>query len=289
VSWRKVRTIAAFELRGVVRNWAFWMLTVVYPLILSGSLLGFHSAADRLPPPPPQADLPSLRATIAIGFAWMFGFPMLLLSGAFLAQATTEERESRVGEVLLAAVRADELVLGKLLGIGTAVLLQTALWIAPMAIALHASAQTAAALPTAAEEIQALAILILGSAFTATLFLTAACIGTARTAQQSVVGLLTIFANVPLFASLHALMTAPGGSVARALSWFPFTSSIVTAYRILAAPESIAPLERLGIAVLLAMLTLALVRLAARLLRVTLVSAGAPLGLRAALRQSRLG
>jgi len=287
VSGRKVRAIALFELRGVVRNWAYWTLTVVYPLILSGSLLGIRASGEHLPPPPPGG--PSLRAAMALGFAWMFGFPMLLLSGAFLAQATTEERESRVGEVLLASVRADELVLGKLSGIGAAVLLQTVLWIAPVAVALHAAAVDSASLPTAAEELEALGILFLGSAFTASLFLTAACFGTARTAQQSVVGLLSVFANVPLLASTHALLTAPDGGVARVLSWFPFTSAMVSAYRILAAPESIKAVERAGVAGLLALLTGALVRLAARLLRVTLVSAGAPVGLRAALRQSRLG
>jgi ABC-2 type transport system permease protein len=193
-----------------------------------------------------------------------------------------------VGEVLLASVRADEIVLGKLLGIGAAVLVQTVLWMLPLALAVHLGAAGDVEMPTVAERIEALGVLMLGGAFMASLFLTAASVATGRAAQQ-VVGLLSLLTNIPFFLATQTMTSTPDGVTAHVLSWFPFTAPITTSFRILAVPDSISTAERVGVAAMLAILTVALVRLAARLLRVTLVSAGAPIGLRAALRQSRLG
>ena len=65
----------------------------------------------------------------------MLLFVSLLMTSGYLVQATAEEKENRVVEVLLAAANPDEILLGKLLGLGAAGLFQTLVWLSMVLVA----------------------------------------------------------------------------------------------------------------------------------------------------------
>ena len=56
-------------------------------------------------------------------------YAVVLFYGTDAARSVTEEKSSRIFEVLLSAVPADNLLMGKLLGVGSAAMLQVAIWI----------------------------------------------------------------------------------------------------------------------------------------------------------------
>ena len=57
-------------------------------------------------------------------------YAVVLFYGTDAARSVTEEKSSRIFEVLLSAAPADNLLMGKLLGVGAAAMLQVAIWIA---------------------------------------------------------------------------------------------------------------------------------------------------------------
>src|SRR5205085_10126228 len=68
-------------------------------------------------------------------FAGSFGLSMLLtlsifMSAGYLQQATLADRTNRMIEILFSSIKPDDLVLGKLLGLGGAGVLQIAIYLA---------------------------------------------------------------------------------------------------------------------------------------------------------------
>ena len=62
-------------------------------------------------------------------------------ASTFLLQSVSEEKENRTIEILLSTVRDAELIAGKVIGLGTAALIQVGIWIALAAMGLGAIAQ----------------------------------------------------------------------------------------------------------------------------------------------------
>jgi ABC-2 type transport system permease protein len=111
--------------------------------------------------------------------------------------------------------------------------------------------------------------------------------GNAKEANQ--LGMLWALLVVTPFPFVEALLSEPGGTLARVLTWLPFAAPITVVLRTAADPGAIAWWEIAGSVLVLVASTWLAVTLAARLFRVGLLLSGARPGLRALLRQARLG
>lgn len=163
-----------------------------------------------------------------------FGFTLLLMisiltSAGTLMQGVGEEKENRVIEIILSSVDAHALLLGKLLGLGAAGLLQLLIWLsmalAPLLV-LVAGLTLSPALVLLCLAYFIGAFLLFGTLITAT-----GVLGTnSREVQQY--GMFWSIACVVPMAFIEVVMREPSGTAARILSYIPLTSPITMMVRI---------------------------------------------------------
>ncbi|MEU7551663.1 ABC transporter permease [Streptomyces sp. NPDC044571] len=127
--------------------------------------------AEALPAPelvgdpvPGGAGLGAALGVVTILFFQLFGY------GMTVAQGVVEEKSTRVVEVLLATLTPFRLMTGKVLGIGAAALLQTALFGASVVLAVRFGHVLPATFPATVTMAAAVAWFVLGFAFFAFLF-----------------------------------------------------------------------------------------------------------------------
>lgn len=158
----------------------------------------------------------------------------IFFSAGFLQQATIEDRQNRVFEILLSSLDADELILGKIMGLGAAGLLQVCFYIV---LIVGSSATLVPMIEVSPGRLLlSLPYFIIGYLVFASLM---AAIGMiTRTAQESgqLTALWMLLASAPIF-FFGAIANAPNGLVARALSFFPLTSPVTMLLRLLIASE----------------------------------------------------
>ena len=172
--------------------------------------------------------------------AGSFGVFMLLtmaifFSAGFMQQATIADRQNKMIEILLSSANPDELVLGKLMGLGGAGLLQVGIYVALVIVPGSALLSLF--------QIPALKLL-LSVVYFFVGFLTFACLMTAtgmigRTAQESaqLSTIWVLIASAPWFFVTN-IGAAPHGVLARSLSFFPLTSAIAMMMRLSATDLS---------------------------------------------------
>lgn len=201
----------------------------------------------------------------------------ILLHGMDMARAIIEEKSSRIYEVMLAVVRPDESLAGKLLGTGAVGLTQIAIWVAIGTLAGGSAAFSATLggnsdFHVSLAEVVFFAIyFVLGFLLYSTVFsgLGATC----ETAQdlQMYASLVVIPVWLALFAVMN-LLNHPGSPWNIAASLFPVTSPFVMVPRL-----SIEVVPVWQIAASLAILILSIwiaLRLSARLYRVGILMYG---------------
>lgn len=215
----------------------------------------------------------------------------LISTSSYLVQGVAVEKENKVVEVLLASASADEIMAGKLIGLGAAGLLQVAVW-SGMLAGGAASAPVALGGATSALPWMAIAaagpLFLLGYLFIGSLMLaTGSFGGNARESQQF--GMLwALPAMVPVML-MTVLLSDPHGGLARVLSWVPFTAPITLVTRLSVDPGGMQAWQLAGsIAVMLVSITLA-IAIGARLFRVGLLLTGSRPRLSEILRQARVG
>lgn len=193
-----------------------------------------------------------------------------LFAGAgYLLLGLSEEKENRVLELLLASLTPDEILTGKLLGIGGAGLLQFAIWVGLIAVPLAILAPLIGISLT--QVLWATGFFLAGYAFFGALMLGVGAVAdTARHAQQ-LSGAFTILATLP-FIFNFVILQDPSGTLARVFSFIPFTAPVTVMLRL---SSSAMPTWETGLAlgVLVVSAWLAL-RGAARVFRVALLVHG---------------
>jgi ABC-2 type transport system permease protein len=231
----------------------------------------------------------AVRLLVPLAFMVLFLISILMTSG-YLMQGTATEKENKVVEVLLSSANPDEILAGKLLGLGTAGLLQIAVW---LSIVLVSGLGVAPMLISATVDVPWLALALAVPFFIgAFLFFGGLMLGTGslgsnmREAQQLAM-VWSLLAALPLI-MLAALMRDPNGSIARVLTWLPFTSGPVVVLRASTDAASLAWWEIGGALAVLLLSTVIALRVGARLFRVGLLSSGARPSLREIIRQARL-
>lgn len=202
----------------------------------------------------------------------------VLIYGINVARSVVEEKTSRIFEVLLSTVSSDDLMMGKLLGVGAAGLTQMAIWVALLVIA--AGSQFAVAYGI--HGVSSLGITASELAFFAVFFLLgfylysalAAALGSTVSGEQDVQQFSLIIIS-PLVVSVILLpyvMANPGSTASVVLSLIPPFTPIILYMRICAQMPPAWQIA-LGIA-LLAATVWGMIWLAARIYRVGVLMYG---------------
>jgi ABC-2 type transport system permease protein len=182
-------------------------------------------ASAILPPDPDRASKAAVAfVAVLLLYGQLFGY------GVWVATGVIEEKNSRVVEVLLSAIRARQLMAGKIAGIGALGLLQL-IFIAIFAITL-ASVTGAIDLPSDSFSAAALTVgwFVLGFAFYAAMFAVAgALVSRMEELQNAIVPInLLIFASFLI--SIGALQD-PDSTIARIASVLPISSALAMPVR----------------------------------------------------------
>ena len=230
-----------------------------------------------------------LRVAVPIVFMVLFLISVLMTSG-YLMQGTATEKENKVVDVLLASANPDQILAGKLLGLGGAGLLQIAVW---LGILMVTGLGVVPMLISAKLDVPWLALalavpfFIMAFLFFGGLMLGTGSLGSNMREAQQLAMVWSLTAAVPLM-MMAVLVREPNGTVARVLSWIPFTAAPVVILRASNDAALLAWWEVAGALAVLILATWIALRVGARLFRIGLLSTGARPSLREIVRQARL-
>lgn len=172
------------------------------------------------------------------GFLLPYALSLLLIlsittSSGYLMQGIGEEKESKTGELLLSSISADQLLKGKILGYGSAGLLQIGIWIFVGLIMIFNSPLASLFIGIEISLVFVLAILyfILGYFLFATSIACVASISSSTREAQQTSMIFTMFALIPLMFA-QFIMMAPNSMFAKILTYFPYSSPFITMMRL---------------------------------------------------------
>jgi ABC-2 type transport system permease protein len=171
-----------------------------------------------------------LSAVLNILVPYMLGLLLVMtifLSSNYLLRGVTEEKTSRVIEILLSSATAQELLAGKVLGLGALGLTQVVIWLlSTFVLSGGAVSMLGIALPLLARPevfVLGLVYYILGFLVYAVLMGAVGSLGTTMQESQQLAGIFSLLAALPLM--LGGFMFAnPNMPLVRVLSWFPLTA-----------------------------------------------------------------
>lgn len=220
----------------------------------------------------------------------MLLFISLMTSAGYLLQAVAVEKENRVVEVLLASANPDEILTGKLIGLGGAGLLQMLVWFGMAGVAGVFAASTLAlagfSMPWGAIGM-GLVYFLSAYLFVGSLMLGLGSLGSTMRESQQISVFLTIPTVIPMM-MLGALLTDPNGLVGQILTWIPFTIPLTMILRLAIEPAGVAWWEVGGSLVVMGASTWLAIKAGARLFRVGLLLTGARPKFKQVLRQAGL-
>jgi len=153
----------------------------------------------------------------------------IFFSSGYLLQGIAEEKQNRVIEVIWASVDPMELLIGKIIGLGAAGLLQVALYAGMLllpAVTVFALFQV-----SVAGLILSLVYFILGYLLFAGLMAGTGILGNSPQESGQLSAFWTLLSMVPMFV-IAPISEAPNSWLARGLSWFPLTAPVTMLLRI---------------------------------------------------------
>jgi ABC-2 type transport system permease protein len=222
-----------------------------------------------------------------VGFLIAFFLYMaIILYGQAILRGVLEEKTTRVAEVIVASVKPDILLAGKVIGVGAVGLTQFAIWIGSGMLLWGARLRIMGAvgvpqgqLPTdftlpMIEPTTILALLLfflLGYTFYAALFAAVgSMVSTQEEANQAVQPVMMLLVASIIF--VQPVMTNPTGRLAEVMSWLPFSAPIIMPMRMTATP--VPTVEVVGSLLGVAFACVAAIWVAARIYRVGLLMYG---------------
>ena len=159
----------------------------------------------------------------------------IFITSGYLLQGVSREKTSRIMEILLSSVTAQELLAGKVLGLGALGLTQIVIWLLSVVV-LNGGA--AGLLGIALPLLVRPEVLVLGVVYYALGFLVYAvlmgamgALGTTQQESQQVAGIFSLMAAIPLMIS-GLMFTNPNMTLVRVLSWFPLTAPTMMLLRL---------------------------------------------------------
>ncbi len=203
---------------------------------------------------------------MAMAFAIIFS--ILAITG-YLLQGLNEEKENRVMEILLSTVSPDQLMLGKLLGLGVAGMIQIGVWMGS-AVGLLFGASIfvddipVLGLPSLPLILVAFAYFLLGYAFFAALMAALGAVTTSQRESQQLTVIVILPAVAPFWFSFSIIDDA-GGLLPQIMTYIPFTAPTMSLARL--ALDAMGPLEIAASLIALTFSVFVAVKLAQRLFR----------------------
>jgi len=257
-------------------------------------LLQAGVAPDRVPQFLASFNLETLRVSSSgesrdqgqtFVLAYLLGgllYGALIGHGVTFMRSVVEEKTSRVAEVILSAVDAFDLLLGKLLGVAGAALLQGLVWLLCLAAASLYGVTMASALSgnnplKSMPHIGGLVyfcfavFFLLGFLVYATLFAASGAIVSSEQESQQTQLPITLLL-VLAFVLAPMVLNAPGSGVAVVLSLIPFFTPVLMTMRVIVSSP---PLWQILLAIVLSAATvLGIVRVTAKIYRLGLLMTG---------------
>ena len=203
---------------------------------------------------------------LAMAFAVIFS--VLTITG-YLLQGLNEEKENRVMEILLSTVSPDQLMLGKLLGLGVAGMIQMGVWMgSAVGLLLGASIFVddipTVGLPSLPLILVAFAYFLLGYAFFAALMAALGAVTTSQRESQQLTVIVILPAVAPFWFSFSIIEDA-SGILPQIMTYIPFTAPTMSLARL--ALDAMGPLEIAASLIALTISVVVAVKLAQRLFR----------------------
>lgn len=226
----------------------------------------------------------------AAAFAVPYAFTLLLtmsifFASSYLLRGIADEKENRVIEVILSSVSAEELLAGKLLGLGGLGLTQVGIWMLFGAVPAMVRFSRYIRLPGTALW-AAVLFFILGYFLYAMVMAGLGALGTSQRETQQTAGMVSFGAFFPLVL-MPVLLEFPNGGLARALSFIPFSAPTTMVLRVTSPGAEVPVLEIALSAAVILLTTWLTLKLCAKLFRYGLLIYGKRPGFRETLRYLR--
>jgi ABC-2 type transport system permease protein len=210
-------------------------------------------------------------------------YMMIVLYGQNVMRSVLEEKMTRVAEVIMASVKPDILLAGKIIGVGAVGLTQQIVWVgsaaafitygAVMAKAMGMPQMQGVTFPTIPLSLLLALVLffILGYTLYSAMFAAVgAMVGSQEEVQQAAQPvILLLVASIILF---QPILLNPSGKLAVAMSVIPFSAPIIMPVRM--TTIQVPPLELAGSLIGLALTCLLTIWAAARIYRIGLLMTG---------------
>ncbi len=185
--------------------------------------------------------------SVVSGFIAPYVFSILLFmavfsSSGYLLRSVSEEKESRVIEIILSSVSPTELLAGKVIGLGAVGLTQVGVWLgSSFALSGGVGALFAGAVMVLNPGAFMLAAVyfLLGYLLFGAIMATAGSLGTNVRESQQIAGIFSFMAAIPWFFA-GILFANPNAMLARVLSYFPLTAPTMMMLRL---PMTQVPVE----------------------------------------------
>ena len=238
----------------------------------------FFVTADGIEPDRPERVLEEVLGSVIPIVFGIFFLTALLTASGYLVQAVSSDKETRFAEVMLACVTPDEVLFGKLIGLGAAGLLQLFVWVGistgGAALAGSGLASATGLVPVAAI-VLAPVLFVAGYFFLGSLMLVTGALGSNAAEAQKLSVVWSLFGVAPML-FLIAFMDAPHGAVARALTLFPTSAPLALMLRLGIDPAGVAWWEVPLALVEIALCTWFILRVGARLFAFGLLRTSLP-------------
>ncbi len=181
------------------------------------------------------ADTTSTLVAVYVLFILMY--MVILLYGMNVARSIIEEKTSRVFEVLLATIRPEEMMAGKVIGVGSVGLTQVVVWLLCGSILSSASIVGALAGNKIHFTLSPMQIIFFVVYFLLGYLLyssIAAALGAMVNSEQELqqLNMLLVMPLAGCFFAMVPVVTNPGGTLARVLSLIPFCTPLIMYLRI---------------------------------------------------------
>ena len=160
----------------------------------------------------------------------------LSFSSAYVLQGLGEEKENRLMEILLSSVSTRQLIIGKVLGIGTAGLAQIVVWVISIPLLLNLASSSIGGFISMIQIpanflVLGVTYFVLGYLLFAVLSASVAAISTTVREGQGLASIFTLFAVAPFwFYSL--IMLFPNSPIWVVFSIFPFSAPVLVMLRL---------------------------------------------------------
>jgi len=160
----------------------------------------------------------------------------LTFSSSYVLQGLGEEKENRLMEILLSSVSTRQLIIGKVLGIGTAGLAQIVVWVITIPLLLNLASSSIGGFISTIQIpanflVLGVAYFILGYLLFAVLSAGVAAISATVREAQGLAAIFTLFAIAPFwFYSL--IMLFPNSPIWVVFSIFPFSAPVLVMLRL---------------------------------------------------------